>query len=101
MKGPRARRCDVEVRGQAPIRVDLVRRKGDDRPRDVRVCPAFESGAKEPDVSGHHLDVGVGRDDENNRSVPNGSGEECLRRANETRNDATRHTKPCAADTSP
>ena len=56
----RARRGDVEVRREPAIRIDLVRRKRQDRPLDLGVRQAFERGEEEPDVDRLPLDVGVG-----------------------------------------
>ena len=64
MKGAGARRRDVEVRRQAAIGIDLVRRERHHEVRGVGVRHAFEGRQEEPRVRGELLHVRVGRGDE-------------------------------------
>ena len=51
-----ARRRDFQMRRQAAIRIDFLRRQRQDGARDVRVGQAFDVRQEEPRVGGHLLD---------------------------------------------
>ena len=66
---PRARRRDVEVRRQAAVRIDLVRREAAaPRARPRRRTEPSSAARKNRASACHPLDVGVSRDDHQHRS---------------------------------
>jgi len=69
MKRSRPRRRDGKVRGEAAVRIHLLRWKSKYRSIDRRRIHPLELGNKEPCVRRHLLDVAVGRDDQENWCV--------------------------------
>ena len=69
MERARARGRDLEMRRQAAIRIDFLRRERQHLPLDVRFGQSLQARQKEPRVSRQPLDVGVGRRHEHDRRV--------------------------------
>ena len=67
-QGPGAGGSDVEVRGDAAIRIDLGRRKRQDGAGRVFPGEALECREEEPRVAGHRLDVAIARHHQHDRS---------------------------------
>jgi len=64
MQGTGTGRRHTEVRRHASIRIDLQRRKRENRTFDVCFRRALERGVEEAGIRRHLLDVFVGRHDE-------------------------------------
>jgi hypothetical protein len=95
VQGPGACRCNVEMRRKTAVRIDLVRRVGQNRPLDLRVRQPFQCREKEPRVAGHRLDVGIGGHDEQHAAaLCRDRGKERLGGTGQPRHARHRHTKP-------
>ena len=96
VQGTRARRCDIEMRSQPAIRIDLVRGERQDGSFDLRVREAFERGKEKPRIRRHRLDVAVGRHDQQRQAaLRRGGGKKRLCRAG--RPDTFRAGRPAEA----
>jgi hypothetical protein len=66
---PRARRRDLQVWRETPVRIDFLRRERQNAPYGVYLAQPLQAAEEKPHVRGQPLDVRVGRHDDEDRRV--------------------------------